>query len=127
MPREMSTPTRNLDRQPRELQLRHRRLGLVVIIQATQPSDPSTRIGRPGTMTPDRIWHGTSTEWNELGEAVKHNCTCGERTYSLAPRCSVHQLLHEQRALDRLLFARRIAATLIQEEMAEDSVASVQH
>ncbi len=75
-------------------------------------------------MTTGCSWHGTSTEWNELGEAVTHNCTCGERTDSLAPRCSAHQLLDEQRALDRLLFTRRIAATLVQEEMVEDSVAS---
>ena len=73
-------------------------------------------------MTTDGSWHGTSTEWNELGEAVTNNCTCGERTDSLAPRCSAHQLLDEQRALDRLLFTRRIAARLVQEEMTEGSV-----
>jgi hypothetical protein len=76
-------------------------------------------------MTTGCSWHGTSTEWNELGEAVTHNCTCGERPY--VARCAVHQLLDEQRALDRLLFTRRIAATLVQEEMTEGSVPIMQH
>ncbi len=73
-------------------------------------------------MTTGCIWHGTSTEWNELTEAITHNCTCGERTY-VVPRCAAHQFVDDQRAVDRLVFARRIAATLVQEEMAEGSVA----
>jgi hypothetical protein len=69
-------------------------------------------------MTTGCIWHGTSTEWNELTEAITHNCTCGERTRAV-PRCAAHQLVDEQRAVDRLLFARRMASRLLREEMAE--------
>jgi hypothetical protein len=75
-------------------------------------------------MTTGCIWHGSSTEWNELTEAITHNCTCGERTRAV-PRCAAHQLVAEQRAVDRLLFARRIASRLLQEEMAEGSAAIV--
>jgi hypothetical protein len=75
-------------------------------------------------MTTDWIWHGTSTEWNELAEAVAHNCTCDERPY--VTRCAAHEFLGDQRALDRLLFTRRIAATLVQEEMSEDAIAIAQ-
>ena len=75
-------------------------------------------------MTTGCIWHGTSTEWNELAEAIEHNCTCGQRAYG-ATRCPAHQLLEDQRALDRLLFERRIVARLIGEEMTEGSVEAV--
>jgi hypothetical protein len=74
-------------------------------------------------MTTGCIWHGTSAEWNELTEAITHNCTCDERTCGV-PRCAVHQLVNEQRTVDRLLFARRFASRLLQEEMAEGSAAT---
>ncbi len=65
------------------------------------------------------VWHGTADELDQLTKAVTDNCVCGQRSYLLAPRCPAHQLLDDQRALDRLLFARRIAARLRQEEFAD--------
>ncbi len=76
-------------------------------------------------MTTGCIWHGTSTEWDELIQIITQNCTCDERTYG-GPRCAAHQLVDDQRAVDRLLFARRIASRLIEEEMAEASSAAAE-
>ena len=64
------------------------------------------------------LWNGTPTENLELLRAVNSNCDCqfglmGMRLTS----CPSHRMLVEdQRALDGLLFARRIAAQLRDEE-----------
>lgn len=71
------------------------------------------------------VWHGTATEWDQLTGAIKQNCTCGQRTYGFASRCTTHELLHEQHALDRLLFARRITARLLREEFLESTVDAI--
>lgn len=71
------------------------------------------------------IRHGTSTEWYELIEAVARNCTCRERR-SLRERCPADQLLADQRVLDKLLVARRIAPRLVQEEMTQGSAAAAE-
>ena len=64
------------------------------------------------------LWHGTPIENLELLRAVNSNCGCqfglmGTRLTA----CTSHQMLVEdQRALDGLLFARRIASQLRDEE-----------
>ena len=57
------------------------------------------------------IWHGSEAEAVDLMRAVRHNCSCehtatGERVGC----CSAHAMLaYDQRAVDGLLFARRMA------------------
>src|SRR5438132_11779045 len=64
------------------------------------------------------LWHGTQTEALELLQALSRNCSCvvtaeGVRLSTCAP----HEMLPaDQRAIDGLLFARRIAARLRMEE-----------
>jgi hypothetical protein len=64
------------------------------------------------------LWHGSQTEALELLQALSRNCSCvvtaeGVRLSTCAP----HQMLStDQRAIDGLLFARRIAARLRSEE-----------
>jgi hypothetical protein len=71
------------------------------------------------------VWHGTQTETFELLQALSHNCSCvvtaeGVRLSTCAP----HQMLVEdQRAIDGLLFYRRIAERLRAEEF-EPALAS---
>jgi hypothetical protein len=71
------------------------------------------------------IWHGTPEECSALLRAI--NCFCaGEgregdfRTHgSLRERlgaCAAHSLLLDQRALDGLLWMRRMAPRLVREE-----------
>ena len=63
-------------------------------------------------------WHGTPTEGLELAQALSRYCSCvstaqGERVSVCAP----HEMLcSDQRAIDGLLFSRRIAARLRDEE-----------
>ena len=64
-------------------------------------------------------WHGTENESLELLVSLSQHCACeytrqGERTAV----CSSHRLLEDQRALDGLVFARRIRATLMREELS---------
>jgi hypothetical protein len=64
------------------------------------------------------LWHGSQTEALELLQALSRNCSCvvtaeGVRLSTCAP----HQMLSsDQRAIDGLLFARRIADRLRSEE-----------
>jgi hypothetical protein len=64
------------------------------------------------------LWHGTQTEALELLQALSRNCSCvvtaeGVRLSTCAP----HEMLSsDQRAIDGLLFARRIAERLRAEE-----------
>ena len=64
------------------------------------------------------LWHGTQTEALELLQALSRNCSCvvtaeGVRLSTCAP----HEMLSaDQRAIDGLLFARRIADRLRAEE-----------
>ena len=65
------------------------------------------------------IWHGNQQEAFDLISALTHHCTCGyhpatgERVFQCEPHCMVDE---NQWALDRLLFARRIAVRLQSEE-----------
>ncbi|MDQ3811457.1 MAG: hypothetical protein M3336_14320 [Chloroflexota bacterium] len=66
------------------------------------------------------LWHGTQAEAVELLQALSRNCSCvisaeGVRLSTCAP----HEMLStSQRAVDGLLFARRIAARLRSEEFS---------
>ena len=64
------------------------------------------------------IWNGTDAESYALLESVQHHCACqfdqaGARVRTCAPDDA---LVHSQRFLDGLLFARRIARRLMLEE-----------
>jgi hypothetical protein len=64
------------------------------------------------------VWHGTQQESFDLVNSIARNCTCefglmGVRLTTCAP----HKMLTEdQRALNGLLFVRRMAERLRQEE-----------
>ena len=65
-------------------------------------------------------WHGTQQESFALVNAIGRNCTCdfGLMGVRLAT-CSSHRMLMEdQRALDCLLFVRRMAERLRREEFS---------
>jgi hypothetical protein len=64
------------------------------------------------------MWHGTRQESLDLSNAIAHNCTCefgllGVRLTTCAPH---RMLVEDQRALDGLLFVRRMADRLRREE-----------
>lgn len=65
-------------------------------------------------------WHGTPTESLDLVNAVTHNCACDFSLVGVRlSLCEAHRMLIEdQRALDGLLFARRMAGRLRAEELA---------
>ena len=70
-------------------------------------------------------WHGTQEEFHSLLQAMRRlcadksgegdRCTFGRRGQRLTT-CSAHAMLVEQRALDGLLWMRRMAAQLMREE-----------
>jgi hypothetical protein len=63
-------------------------------------------------------WFGTQQESSDLLAAITRNCTCefGLNGIRLA-QCSPHSMLTtDQRALNGLLFVRRMAARLRREE-----------
>ena len=64
------------------------------------------------------IWHGTLNERLDLANAVRRNCACefGLMGVRLSTCASHHMLNEDQRALDGLLFGRRIAGRLSDEE-----------
>ena len=71
-------------------------------------------------MTTHVVWHGTQQESFDLVNAIARNCTCefGLMGVRLAT-CAPHRMLTEdQRALNGLLFARRMADRLRQEEFS---------
>ena len=73
-------------------------------------------------MTAAAVWHGTTSEGQALIEAVRHNCTCPiGGTAAQDSCCPAHELLKDQQTLDRLIFARRIAACIRREEFTSDA------
>jgi hypothetical protein len=71
-------------------------------------------------MTMQVVWHGTQQESFDLVNAIARNCTCefGLMGVRLAT-CAPHRMLTEdQRALNGLLFARRMAERLRREELS---------
>jgi hypothetical protein len=71
-------------------------------------------------MSTQIFWHGTQQESFDLTNAIGRNCTCefgmmGVRLNT----CEPHRMLTEdQRALNGLLFVRRMAARLRREEFS---------
>jgi hypothetical protein len=62
------------------------------------------------------VWNGGATEYRALVDAVSRNCDC-EFGWGTRRMCAAHRMLAEdQRALDGLLFARRLAERLRREE-----------
>jgi len=70
-------------------------------------------------MLPVITWHGTRSQWEELEEATQHHCICQHDTDGLQTECTMHHGLRcDQRLLDGLLFARKIAKRLWAEELS---------
>jgi hypothetical protein len=65
------------------------------------------------------LWHGTQTEALELLQALSRNCSCVVTAEGVRlSTCVPHEMLSsDQRAVDGLLFGRRIAARLMREEL----------
>ncbi len=68
------------------------------------------------------LWHGSQTEALDLLQALNRNCSCVVTTQGArVSTCAPHQMLCcDQRAIDGLLFARRIATRLRREEFHLD-------
>ncbi len=66
-------------------------------------------------------WQGTPREYLDLTRALNRNCGCDwEFQGTRAAACPAHRMLaDDQRALNGLLFARRIATRLRSEEWLE--------
>ena len=63
------------------------------------------------------IWNGTTDEALALLHALRANCECRLDAGRIVAPCSGHSMLaHDQRAVDGLLFMRRMAARLLAEE-----------
>ena len=64
------------------------------------------------------VWHGTLIEQLDLMAAVQHNCECRYDTIGQARTdCASHVMLAgDQRALNGLLWNRRVAQRLLIEE-----------
>jgi hypothetical protein len=64
------------------------------------------------------LWHGTQQESTDLVTAIARHCTCEFGLMGVRPfMCPAHRMLmQDQRALDGLLFARRMAHRLLREE-----------
>ena len=76
------------------------------------------------TMAMQVVWHGSQQESFDLVNAIARNCTCefGLMGVRLAT-CAPHRMLTEdQRALNGLLFARRMAERLRREEFSRAKV-----
>src|SRR5262249_439915 len=90
-------------------------------------SRPQTRSRQQAPlMTMQVVWHGSQQESFDLVNAIARNCTCefGLMGVRLAT-CAPHRMLTEdQRALNGLLFARRMAERLRREEFTGAKSAS---
>lgn len=76
------------------------------------------------------IWNGTSDEALALLQAIRAHCDCRVNQGRTVAPCGSHSMLaRDQRAVDGLLFMRRMVARLLAEEFdldarpAADSVA----
>ena len=66
---------------------------------------------------PRIVWHGTRQESLELLHAVRQHCTCEVEAGVMVTTCPAHAMLaDDQRAVDGLLFMRRMAERLLAEE-----------
>jgi hypothetical protein len=70
-------------------------------------------------------WNGTTDEALALLHALRAHCSCTvDRGRTVAPCAGHHMLARDQRAVDGLLFMRRMAARLVAEEFDVSSVTS---
>jgi hypothetical protein len=70
------------------------------------------------------IWNGSVDEAQELCDILRRNCECDEQPSGTQTRCPPHaMLLSDQRALDGLLFVRRIGVQLLREEFDVSGIA----
>jgi hypothetical protein len=61
-------------------------------------------------------WVGTDEEMLDFLNAIARHCTCEEL---IGPACPAHELIRaDQEAINRLVFARRIAERLRREEFS---------
>ena len=66
---------------------------------------------------PRIVWYGTRQESLELLLAVRQHCTCEVDSGRLVATCAAHAMLaRDQRAVNGLLFMRRLAERLLAEE-----------
>ena len=72
------------------------------------------------TMSTEITWHGTQQESFELVNAIARNCSCEYGLMGVRlSTCGSHLMLSDdQRALDGLLFVRRMAKRLWSEEFS---------
>jgi len=63
-------------------------------------------------------WHGSLREQLDLIAAVQHNCACSfDGVSGSLTTCTAHNMLaRDQRALDGLLWSRRVVQQLLFEE-----------
>jgi hypothetical protein len=62
-------------------------------------------------------WNGTTDEALALLQALRTHCACRVEDGRLVSPCPSHTMLaHDQRAVDGLLFMRRMAGRLLAEE-----------
>jgi hypothetical protein len=69
---------------------------------------------------PRRVtWNGTTDEALALLHALRAHCECAVHDGRTVSACASHSMLaHDQRAVDGLVFMRRMAARLLAEEFA---------
>ena len=69
------------------------------------------------------VWHGSQAEALELLQALSRHCACVVTAEGVRlSTCGPHSMLTtQQRAIDGLLFARRIAERLRSEEFAVEA------
>jgi len=83
---------------------------------ALRRRDPRSQVTT--LMATSVLWHGSQTEALELLQALSRNCSCVVTAEGIRlSTCAPHEMLSsDQRAIDGLLFARRIAGRLRMEE-----------
>ena len=70
-------------------------------------------------------WNGTTEEALALLQALRANCECREEAGRTVAPCEGHHMLaRDQRAIDGLLFMRRIAPRLLAEEFELTAIAT---
>jgi hypothetical protein len=89
-------------------------------MRASLPTTHADGTGKRPMLKHQAIWNGTDAESYDLLASVQRHCACefdnaGARTKTCTPH---HALVYNQRFLDGVLFARRIAQRLIAEEWA---------
>jgi hypothetical protein len=80
-----------------------------------------------GHMSRRVTWNGTTDEALALLHALGAHCNCRLENGKLIAPCPPHLMLtHDQRAIDGLLFMRRMADRLLSEEFAVEQPATQQ-